>query len=492
MKLIYLIKNNKYEAGLIVFAFLVAVLFIFAGLSGQGISFPLDDAWIHQTYARNLASTGQWAYSVGKVSGGSTSPLWTVLVSAGYLISETGGLIWTFILSISSFVLLVLFSCLTIAAGANGKQKKWLLIVAGGIIALEWHLLWSTASGMETIFFSLGIVVIIYLLFKEQPKWWQIGLINGLLVWVRPDGLTLFGPVLLILVWGLISKKYSCRELISFLLPLIICLGVYISFNFLTTGHLFPNTFYAKQTEYRELLRTPVFTRIINELIPLLTGSGILILPGFIYFIWESARTRNIKSIALVLWITGFLLLYALRLPVTYQHGRYIFPLVAPFYILGMRGCVSILKKITSKKWKKLASTAWIGTLLIVSVAFYTIGVTTYHDDVKVINQLLVQPAKWVFVNLVPDDVIATHDIGAMGYFTQNKIVDLAGLINPDIIPIMRDEKALLPYMQNAHAKYFIGFTDWYHTSSSWGDVVMTFSTIYQNKLAEVVVIELK
>lgn len=492
MQLIDRIKRNKYAVGLVVFVLLVAVLFIFAGLSGQEIGFPLDDAWIHQTYARNLAFTGQWVYSTGAISGGSTSPLWTILISAGYLISKTAGLIWTFILSVASFVLLVLFSCLSMFDHVDGTRSKWPLVIAGSVIALEWHLLWSTASGMETTFFCLGIALNIYLLFKERPEWWLIGLINGLLVWVRPDGLTLLGPTLLILVWGLISKKYSRREMIVFLLPLIICLGAYISFNFLTTGHLFPNTFYAKQTEYQELLSTPVFTRIVNELIPLLTGSGILILPGFIYFIWESASTRNIKSIAFILWIIGFLLLYALRLPVTYQHGRYIFPLVAPFYVLGMRGIFSILKKITSAKLKKLVSTAWIGALLILSVAFYTIGVTTYHNDVKVINQLLVQPARWVSTHLTPADVIAVHDIGAMGYFTQTKIIDLAGLINPDIIPVMRDEKALLPYMKNAHAGYFIGFTDWYSTSSSWGNVVMTFSTIYQNKLAEVVVIELK
>ena len=48
--------------------------------------FPLDDAWIHQTYARNLGLHGIMAFSPGEPSTGSTSPAWTVLLAAGYLL----------------------------------------------------------------------------------------------------------------------------------------------------------------------------------------------------------------------------------------------------------------------------------------------------------------------------------------------------------------------------------------------------------------------
>jgi hypothetical protein len=37
------------------------------------LGFPLDDAWIHQTYARNLAETGQLAYLPGQPCSGHTS-----------------------------------------------------------------------------------------------------------------------------------------------------------------------------------------------------------------------------------------------------------------------------------------------------------------------------------------------------------------------------------------------------------------------------------
>src|SRR5210317_127564 len=55
--------------------------------NSQGLAgFPLDDAWIHQTYARNLAETGQLAYLPGQPSAGSTSPAWSFLLSVSYLL----------------------------------------------------------------------------------------------------------------------------------------------------------------------------------------------------------------------------------------------------------------------------------------------------------------------------------------------------------------------------------------------------------------------
>ncbi len=62
----------KKDAGL--FALAAASVAAYARAAG-GAGFPLDDAWIHQVYARNLALHGQWAFVLGQPSAGSTSPL---------------------------------------------------------------------------------------------------------------------------------------------------------------------------------------------------------------------------------------------------------------------------------------------------------------------------------------------------------------------------------------------------------------------------------
>ena len=56
---------------------------IYIGKTGQP-GFPLDDAWIHQTYARNLGLHGVMAFSPGQPSTGSTSFGWTFLLAVGF------------------------------------------------------------------------------------------------------------------------------------------------------------------------------------------------------------------------------------------------------------------------------------------------------------------------------------------------------------------------------------------------------------------------
>jgi hypothetical protein len=54
------------------------------------------------------------------------------------------------------------------------------------------------------------------------------------------------------------------------------------------------------------------------------------------------------------------------------------------------------------------------------------------------------------------------HDIGAVGYFSQRPLIDLAGLVSPDVFPIIRDEEALLALMESQRAEYLVTFPGWY------------------------------
>jgi hypothetical protein len=65
----------------------------------------------------------------------------------------------------------------------------------GIFMALEWHMLWAAMSGMETLLHALIITTVLVALATQSRRYLMLGLLTGLSVWVRPDGLTLIGPV---------------------------------------------------------------------------------------------------------------------------------------------------------------------------------------------------------------------------------------------------------------------------------------------------------
>lgn len=466
-----------------------AVFFI-AGSAGLRPGFPLDDAWIHQTYARNLMHLGSWSFIPGIISGGSTSPLWTMLLSPGFIFGGSFFYWWTILLSAVILCTLVAFVSKSLSSLLPNLNNR-LLILLGLIVTLEWHLQWAAVSGMETILFSLLIVLVFNLSSRTTPGWGWIGVICGLAIWIRPDGITLIGPVVFLFLQSAFLRKFQWRHLVNFLIPFVLLLGVYLVFNLVITGQVFPNTFYAKQMEYAELLSIPLWQRILNEFSPLWAGVCVLLIPGFLYQAYISIRKKKIAQLGFFLWVVGYVILFAIRLPVIYQHGRYILPVIPLFLLFGMAGTYGLLKRVKDESRKRIASLAVYGSLIAVSAAFFISGITAYRSDLQIIDTLMIQPARWIEENTAPDTKIAVHDIGAMGFYTDRQMIDLAGLVSPEVIPFIRDEDKIRDYMQENGAEYFIGFSDWYVNSDEWGTVVRSFNMIVDDNLKEVVIIKL-
>jgi len=70
----------------------------------------------------------------------------------------------------------------------------------------------------------------------------------------------------------------------------------------------------------------------------------------------------------------------------------------------------------------------------------------------------MVLTARWVQQNLPADALLAVHDIGALGYHVQNPILDMAGLITPDVVVFIRDETKLAGFLDLESADYLIVF----------------------------------
>ena len=248
---------------------------MYAGLAASRSfsGYPLDDAWIHQTYARNWAETGQLAYVVGLPSAGSTAPLWTLWLSVAYRL-QIDPYLWTMLLgaltlAISAWLLSRLADRLLPARSG----VSWLVGLA---CVLEWHLIWAAASGMETLLFIALALALIDRVWAESSGW-IIGVLGGLLILTRPEGLLLFALVLagMLIRSGRAGLIEVAKAVVAFLI--VLAPGAY--FNLQASGSIFPNTFYAKQSEYAELMSTlPIWLNSIGNMLIAPLAGGLLLL----------------------------------------------------------------------------------------------------------------------------------------------------------------------------------------------------------------------
>jgi hypothetical protein len=196
--------------------------------------------------------------------------------------------------------------------------------------------------------------------------------------------------------------------------------------------------------------------------LPFLAGSGAVLLPGFCMAIWIAWKKQNRVVIAMALWLLGIILLYAERLPVNYQHGRYMMPAMGIYFTVGIWGMAEMISRMIENRSNWVLKRVWIITLALTATIFLWLGGRAYQTDVAIIETEMVQTARWIEAHTPSNSLVAAHDIGAMGYFAHRPILDLAGLVNPEVIPIIRNEQYLKEYMDSKSVDYVVSFPAWY------------------------------
>ena len=128
----------------------VAVMYIFPA----PLEFPMDDAYIHFVYARNLSEQGALFFNhAGEKGVGTSSLLWVLLLAVGNHIGlPINGLA----------ILLGLVSLSAVGVGLYLLLRPHLqplpVLACSLFVVLSGHMLWFSLSGMETtLFLALGI-----------------------------------------------------------------------------------------------------------------------------------------------------------------------------------------------------------------------------------------------------------------------------------------------------------------------------------------------
>lgn len=445
------------------------------------IGFPLDDSWIHLTYARNLAELGQWAFQPGHLSAGSTSPLWTFLLALGFWL-HLGPYIWTYALGELCLLGVAVLAESSARRLALSYHPRWPWI--GMFFLAEWHLQWAALSGMETLLQALLMSTVLAMMIAGSRRYLIIGLLIGLSMWIRPDGVTLLGPVLLSIL--VVEKSVTDKALASaaVLMGFAALTLPYLAFNNWLSRTPLPNTFYAKQAEYAVWQSTSFLYRLSVLFVQLLTGPSVVLVPGVIAEAVLAFRRRAWAVLAALAWCGGYLLIYILRLP-AYQHGRYLMPAMPILFLFGLIALAEFRSSSLFGRWHWTVKTAWQLGLALTTLGFVALGARSYGEDVGLIESEMVVTARWVRSNLPPQAVIAAHDIGALGYFDDHRLIDMAGLVSPEVIPFIRDETRLAAFLNRRQADYLIAFPAFYPALTRTAEPVFTTGGRFAPELGE-------
>lgn len=456
------------DDALLIVAALVVCLIYLGTAPGH---FPLDDSWIHQTYARNLAQFGEWSFIPGEPSAAFTSPLYVVLVSIGYTLNIPFR-IWTHGLGIASLAASAMIAARLTLHVLPGQRRAALAI--GAAIIASWHVVWGAVSGMETTVFGMFVLLSIGLAWREinaQPgalkaagRGALFGVVAALTTLTRVEGILIIALLGLgvVAVYGLRGWRQLLIYGVAALAVFALLLAPFLAFNIQLTGGLLPDTAAAKRAVAAPLLARDFIFRLGEMVTPLLAGGQIVLIPGMVAFVIWAVRGRQAPLIyAPILWTAGLIAVYAAVLPLNIQHGRYVIPALPTaiwaggvgVMVLLRAGRASVVGRVLTRTLALAAGAAFIAFL-------FTLGLSAYRQDVQIIEDEMVGAALWIRENVPADDLLALHDIGAVGYLTPRPLLDIAGLINPEAIPIVRQPDALWSLIAARGARYLMAMEE--------------------------------
>lgn len=458
----------------IIFSSVIYLVFVLMeALNKNGyFSFPLDDPWIHLQFAKNFYQYGEFSYfKDSAVTSGSTAPLYTFLLALGFLFTQNE-FILSYSLGIIFFIGSIIYFYRILVLEFQGNN---LIIFLGTLLfAFIWKIQWAAISGMETttaIFFLLGSIY-----FYKKEKWILLSIFAGMFLWVRPEAIIFYGVLLINFVYhkywtkdkNILNLKHY-KFFISISLFLLIVISYFI-FNLTLSGSLFPNTFSAKIKYY-----SGGNVNYLEQLINLFSEDDIIVLSifsaiGFIAVFYKIILRKQNNMLIYASWSLGLILAFGLFLPYLYQKGRYLFPIYPAFTILGLYGIINffsilknLIKSLTNKKVYLYSATILLVLIftqfLYASISFKNI----YIDDVKYIHDRQITTARWIEKNLPLDAVVATHDIGAMAYYSNRQIVDMVGLVSPEMIPNIGSFQGLKKFLNSKQVTHVVTLRNWFH-----------------------------
>ena len=419
---------------------LVLGLALAAALMWPVRGYVTDDTFIHLQYARNLVEGHGFVFNIGERVYGSTSPLWVALLADGMALGFDGLQVAKALGFVATLASVGLFMQLMRRTLRMPELRALATIVWS---AHAWMIRWSL-SGMETPL-AVALVLAGFVAFTEGRQWGsrpvRTGALWALAALTRPEA------VFLLVLWGVFliidtDSREGLRRLIAGVLPPTVIYGGWLLFSRVYFGTFWPNTLAAKTaggegfayfaaTLWREI-------QVIGATDAALAGA---LIAALVFGIRRLVPRRLLwQRLVPPVWLGTVPVLYVMRgVPVL---SRYLVPLMPVLAWLSWRAV---------ERWwsgeqpteRDRAGARWLGLglaslALLQNLAVYRAVVLPQVRSFSAgLRQSLEPMGRWLGENTPEGSSVAAPDIGAIGWFSRRPVVDLAGLVTPQMVPLL-------------------------------------------------------
>ncbi len=402
----------------------------------------IDDAYITYRYARNLAGGLGPVFNAGERVEGCTTFFQMVFLAPFIAIGANPGLISVAI----SFLLLTGIAVLghrkIALAGDSTPNAAWARFFPVLILTNPAMVHWAL-SGMETIWFTAALFGAVAITEKEVLRG-RAPVVSAALVLLaaltRPEGVV--AAAALAFSWAIFEKEDRWKKLAVFCGVFAAGFGAYFIWRYSYYGYFFPNTYYAKVGEVGPALlkRGALYVTfgLFGQIIP-----PLVILLQMVAFQkrwrlsrWEKTYWLVIGGQCFAAWRSGGDFL---------PYARFLAPVFPLFLLLGWSLSVRLFGAARpgrdgdgtvlgprAKKW--LLGRRVVFLALAVNVLFM---LPSFNELQMIVHAANARTYEWrgrMLKTILPQNsVIATDAIGAIGYVSDLRIIDLFGLTDETI-----------------------------------------------------------
>lgn len=449
----------------------------------NNFTYILDDAYIHLALAKNFALHGVWGVTEYVYSSSSSSPLFTFLLS---------GLIYVFG-NHQLIPLLFNFGCVLLTVYFLNKYYSNLFKGNTGVIlASLFTLLFASVhllvfSGMEHVLQVLVIVINIYCFEKWRTSGFKNSSYSGcfygtlaLLGLIRFESMFYFLALAFVFL-GLGKWRQSTILLMFGFIPI----GIFGYFTHQETGYYFPNSVIVKGTklDFSGNYLVQIKNIFLNKLV-LKPYFHLVALPPLCFVALLLFKDyKNKLSFREIVFRNFLLIVFGITLFVQAAFGqftnfyRYEAYLLTAFAMLVIPRIKNVFAggSIVLKQ-NKTTVLLIVCTFMILVLKMVLVSILIITGSRNIYEQQI-QSARFLKQYYNNSKLIA-NDIGAVCYFTDIHLLDIAGLGSKEAVPFkvkkhgMNDEfeKFLTAYTAQNHFQLAIVYEGWLegHVPENW------------------------